>query len=214
MIVHKGRAHPGGHAAIVEQYTFDAVQHILDANARRRGEKRRICDKAPLTGRIFDTNGQPMSPTFSYGRQGKLYRYYVSSSLQTGMDTPSDAGSPRRVSAITLERSLTATINRLLGNSSTDPLKLIRRVDIHQDEIELLLPNEHHSRVRKALDVGEYAEPNPTDLGTFRLTLPICIINPGWSLMGGGPQHQTGARARPGIDQGLAKGPLNASARP
>ena len=40
--------------------------------------------KAVLTGRLFDAMDEPMTPTFSHGRSGRLYRYYVSASLQQG----------------------------------------------------------------------------------------------------------------------------------
>ena len=40
MIVHKGRAHPGRHQAILDGDLFEAVQARLDANTRRRASKR------------------------------------------------------------------------------------------------------------------------------------------------------------------------------
>ena len=40
MIVHKGRAHPGRHQAIIDGDLFAAVQARLDANTRRRASKR------------------------------------------------------------------------------------------------------------------------------------------------------------------------------
>ena len=42
-----------------------------------------------------------MSPTFAYGRGGKLYRYYVSASLQRGAKRDQQDNAPRRVSAAT-----------------------------------------------------------------------------------------------------------------
>ena len=84
MIVHKGRVHPGRHQAIIDADLFEAVQARIDANTRRRASNREQKSNAPLAGRLFDADGQPMSPTFSYGRGGKLYRYYVSAPLQQG----------------------------------------------------------------------------------------------------------------------------------
>ena len=84
-IVHKDEVHDGLHDAIIEQDLFDRVQQQLTANARRV-RKRSVTrmSKAPLTGKLFDANGEPMSPTFSRGKSGKSYRYYVSASLQQG----------------------------------------------------------------------------------------------------------------------------------
>jgi hypothetical protein len=63
-------------------------------------------------------------------------------------------------------------------------LGLIERVEIYQDELEVVLPGEHHARIRKMLGTGEHAAPNSTDPTTFRLTLPICIaIRGGRSLV-------------------------------
>ena len=84
MIVHRGKVHPGMHPAIVDPDLFEAVQDRLDANQQQRAARRDRVARAPLTGRIFDADGRPMSPTFSYGRRKNLYRYYVSAPLQQG----------------------------------------------------------------------------------------------------------------------------------
>ena len=84
LIVHQHQAHPGRHAAIVETAVFDAVQAKLDANARRHNARSGRVARAPFTGRIFDIDGQPMSPSFTHGQRGQVYRYYVSAPLQPG----------------------------------------------------------------------------------------------------------------------------------
>ena len=62
-IIHRGSSHPGLHDAIVPAELFEAVQVRLDA--QRRGCALGTPDhgRAPLTGRIFDADGHPMSPT-------------------------------------------------------------------------------------------------------------------------------------------------------
>ena len=54
LIVHKGRAHPGRHQAIVDTGLFEAVQARLDANTRRRASNREQKSNAPLAGRLFE----------------------------------------------------------------------------------------------------------------------------------------------------------------
>ena len=54
LIVHKGRAHPGRHQAIVDGDLFAAVQARLDANTRRRASNREQKSNAPLAGRLFE----------------------------------------------------------------------------------------------------------------------------------------------------------------
>ncbi len=80
-IVHCGRAHNGEHKAIIDKDLFDAVQAQLAANHHRRTRRKTRVAACPLTGKIFDADGQPMRPSFSYGRGKKMYRYYVSECL-------------------------------------------------------------------------------------------------------------------------------------
>ena len=82
MIVHKGRVHPGRHQAIIDADLFEAVLARLDANTRRRASKLEQKADAPLAGRLFDADGQPMSPTFSYG----LLDSHISSDLVPELD--------------------------------------------------------------------------------------------------------------------------------
>lgn len=77
-IVHRGTACPGLHDAIVGGTLFDKVQEALLRNSRRRKTTREKVASSPLAGRIFDAAGNAMTPTFSYGARGTLYRYYVS----------------------------------------------------------------------------------------------------------------------------------------
>ncbi len=82
--------YPGQHPAIIDAKIFDAVQRRLDNN---RAESRRSASRsasALLTGRVFDAHGDPMSPSFSYGRGGRLYRYYIAMALQRGGRPSSD----------------------------------------------------------------------------------------------------------------------------
>ena len=108
LIIHQHQAHPGRHAAIVATAVFDAVQARLDANARRHNARSNRVARAPLTGRIFDSDGQPMSPSFTHGQRGQVYRYYVSAPLQPGRRDGTavlSAGFPARRSKICSARS-------------------------------------------------------------------------------------------------------------
>ncbi|MBX7528637.1 recombinase family protein [Qipengyuania vesicularis] len=75
-IVHKDEVYDGQHDAIVEKDLFERVQAHLSRNARRSRQRTQTrIAKAPLTGKLFDESGEPMSPTFSCGKSGKCYRY-------------------------------------------------------------------------------------------------------------------------------------------
>ena len=118
MIVHRDKVYPGMHPAIVEAELFEAVQAQLDANRQQRAARRDRVARAPLTGRIFDADGQPMSPTFSYGRRRKLYRYYVSAPLLQGQRRRADDATIRRVPAPALEAKLTGVLRRLAPSAA------------------------------------------------------------------------------------------------
>ena len=123
-IPHRDTTYPGQHAAIVDPDLFGAVQSSLDANARRRRRSRDRTAASPLVGRIFDIDGQPMSPTFAHGRNRRLYRYYVSANLQQGRSRDARDGrapAPRRISAEVLEAMLDQSLSRLLPDARDAP---------------------------------------------------------------------------------------------
>ena len=173
MIVHRDKLHPGMHPAIVEAELFEAVQARLAANRRQRAARRDRVARAPLTGRIFDADGNPMSPTFSYGRRKKSYRYYVSAPLQQGQRRPAGDETIRRVPAPALEARLTGLLRRLLPSAASDPLDLLTRVEIHAHAVHLLLPAGLPEGVHRRLLDGEELAPDRQDPSQLRLVLPI-----------------------------------------
>ena len=173
MIVHRDKLHPGMHPAIVEAELFEAVQARLAANRRQRAARRDRVARAPLTGRIFDADGNPMSPTFSYGRRRKSYRYYVSAPLQQGQRRPAGDETIRRVPAPALEARLTGLLRRLLPSAASDPLDLLTRVEIHAHAVHLLLPAGLPEGVHRRLLDGEELAPDRQDPSQLRLVLPI-----------------------------------------
>jgi site-specific DNA recombinase len=148
-IVHRDQVYPGEHEAIVDAELFDRVQHVLDANARRhRSASGHRIIKAPLTGKLFDAAGQPMSPTFSRGQSGRAYRYYVSASLQQG-GRSGDADRVRRLSATAIERILGEAVERWLGTTE-QPLNAVRSVRLVDDGliVELSAPDSDELALR------------------------------------------------------------------
>ena len=111
-IRHKDKIYDGLHPAIIDQETFEAVGLSLEANRVKRtsGSARRT--QSALVGKLFDEEGNAMTPTFANGRGGKRYRYYVSSFLQTSLRRADD-DKIRRVSAPEVESIVTCMLNRL-----------------------------------------------------------------------------------------------------
>ena len=188
MIVHKGRAHPGRHPAIVDTGLFETVQARLDANTHRRASWREREADASLAGRIFDGDGQPMSPTFSYGRGGKLYRYYVSAPLQQGARRDPSDMAIRRISAAPFEAALRTVLRRVVPGSPNDPLTLVSRAELHGRTLHCLLPIDTMVTMRERLEPHERVEPDPVDAGLARLHLPL-VRRRGqtWALEGQNP---------------------------
>jgi DNA invertase Pin-like site-specific DNA recombinase len=170
-IVHKGAIHDGAHPAIVDQAVFDAVQRQLAGRTRRTattGEHR--VEQGLLTGRIFDADGELMSPAFSRGRAGRVYRYYVSASLQQGRTTH-DGETVRRVPAVALETLITATLAKLLP-ATPNAAALITVVNLRRDSITLTLPAALMARIRDRLGEGQAVTAGAAP-ATCVVTLPV-----------------------------------------
>jgi DNA invertase Pin-like site-specific DNA recombinase len=79
-VEHKGNVYPGQHEAIVDTDLWSVVQVKLAAN--RKAREFAVGAKAPslLSGLIFDSDGNRMTPTHA-NKSGRRYRYYISASL-------------------------------------------------------------------------------------------------------------------------------------
>jgi len=103
-IPHKTTSYPGQHPAIIDRETFDRVQRRLDENDRKQrqpGEARRPHKGAALTGLLFDSAGNPMSPVKVQKPNKPSYHYYVSTAVTTGRQDK--AGAVSRISAPLIE---------------------------------------------------------------------------------------------------------------
>jgi DNA invertase Pin-like site-specific DNA recombinase len=185
MIRHKDALYPGQHPPIVDEALFDHVQRMLDANRRRHAKKqvarRAASGSAPLTGRIYDAAGQPMSPTDSLGKLGKRYRYYVSTPLQKGSVGQDDAGVAdnliRRVPAHAIESQLAPLLARLVPGHLKDPLSLPSRIEIHAQAVHLILPKSACPGIQARLTSDERIEEDVTDRKAVRLIAAVRIRN-------------------------------------
>ncbi|WP_417492622.1 recombinase family protein [Maricaulis sp.] len=173
LIVHRDKTHPGQHPAIIEPELFEAVQACLSANARRTSAAAQTRTRLALTARIFDVDGNPMSPTTARGSKGKLYRYYVSAPLQQGRPRPAADTGVRRVAATQTEARLADVVNRLTGEEHPTPLALIRRVEVHADHVRIRLPANRLTSVRERLAEGETVSRVEGDRTCRQLIIPM-----------------------------------------
>lgn len=196
-IIHKGEIHEGGHDAIISPELFGAVQTALDGQARRHcASAGRRVNRAPLTGKLFDATGEPMSPTFSQGRGGRVYRYYVSAPLQQG--APADNNNVvQRLPAATIERVVSDAMVQWLPRT-TAPLEAVRCVRMADAGFEIELDGKHAPDLAGRLAEGErivHASPK-----ACRVLLPLAL-----PLRGGRRLVLAGSRSSPRPDRALVE---------
>ena len=141
-IVHQGISHEGQHDAIVTRELFDAVQEALSVRRQHRREKLRRETRCPLAGFVRNADGQVLTTSFSYGRGGRLYRYYVSGSLDPSR--PYGANSAKRVPAGPLERLVLRRLSDLVQRPITfaEALLFISAVELHERSVQLVIEGE------------------------------------------------------------------------
>ncbi len=171
-IRHKGKIHPGEHPAIIDKEVFEKAQALLNQQAPKKREKAQNgLAHSPLTGKLFDATGEVMSPVHTQGRHGKLYRYYVSASLQQGGKAPAD-GVRRRVVAAELEKALTELITHWLPPCKT-PLALINAIHLRPDGLLIDLPCTFAKELASSLrDEEQILHSN---LDSVRVSVPLAF---------------------------------------
>ena len=108
--VHKGKAYPGEHSAIISRELWDNVHSIIQQSPRARAANTGGRTPALLKGTIFGADGRAMTPTHAR-KGGRLYRYYIASGLLKG-DVP--RGVVRRVPAAEIEAAVLDQLRGLL----------------------------------------------------------------------------------------------------
>ena len=189
-IIHGELSMPGRHPAIVDPNLFEAVQQRLRANAVTHRDRPLRSADLPLKGLVHDADGHRMSPSFGYGRGGKVYRYYVSAPLQQGRTIDRRNGALRRVRAEALHEVVEAALAPRHGYGGDLPLAAllapVRRIDLLAEEVRIILEADHLlPAARKGL------APVVGDGTVLALTIPVrCQAR-------GGRVEQVGPDGRP-----------------
>ena len=110
--MHKGKAYPGEHEAIVGEGLWDRVHVILQESPRKRANNSRAQAPALLKGLIFCETGAAMTPT-STKKGVKRYRYYVSMDVIRNRETGKETA-PTRLAAGMVEDAVVAEVRRIL----------------------------------------------------------------------------------------------------
>lgn len=110
--VHKGKAYPGEHDAIIDDNLWDRAHAILQESPRKRANNSRSRTPALLKGLIFSDTGAAMTPT-STKKGAKLYRYYVSMDVIRNRETGEETA-PMRLAAGMVEDAVVTEVRRIL----------------------------------------------------------------------------------------------------
>jgi len=110
--VHKGKAYPGEHEAIIDAEPWNHVHAILQESPRKRANNSRMQTPALLKGLIFSETGAAMTPTAT--RKGtKLYRYYVSMDVIRNREG-GESEVPSRLPAGMVEDAVVTEVRRIV----------------------------------------------------------------------------------------------------
>ena len=149
-----------------------------------------------------------MSPTFTHARNGQVYRYYVSSSLQVGRPSQTSPASLRRVSAPEIEGLLRDQLAARLGEApETDLSQLlapVTRIEIEEAAVRIVLRRAKLSRTARA--ACETMDGDPTSM---MLDLPLrCRIRGGRTRIIAPARVQPNERSKrdPVLIRGLRQG--------
>jgi DNA invertase Pin-like site-specific DNA recombinase len=120
-IVHKNQAYPGEHRPIIDEDLWQKVQATLAANRVNRGSGNGNDQLSLLAGLIYDSHGEPMTPSHA-AKKGVRYRYYVSKSLLTGGVRAERKG--QRIPAANIETLVSGRLRAWLA----DPVTVLNAV--------------------------------------------------------------------------------------
>lgn len=209
--VHKGKAHPGEHDAIVTDALFDAVQAQLAQNFVGRTARKARAGTSPLAGKIHDADGQPMRVSFSYGRGKRMYRYYISDGLLPRTVTTISNRSGQRLSAARVEKALRAGLVPIVAApNSVDVFDDVSRVTAFADRLDVTIDIADDDGARagvtaailleRAKSVDEAAR---LDGGALHLSVPLppdrrgrTTASPDAKMLDGETQQQLAALLR------------------
>jgi len=200
-IVHGSTSVPDAHPPIVESEVFDQVQAQLAANASDRKDRPLRSADLPLKGRLFDADGAPMSPSFGYGRGGRVYRYYVSAPLQQGRKRK--AGDPhlRRLKA----EAIHDLVHELLAGAFGRPdeslpslLPRVSRIEVYGDCVRAQVPT-----ALLTVQARASALPHPDQAGTSIIVAPVRCQSRGGRVWSSAPVGPRPRKADPTLVKGL-----------
>ncbi len=158
---YRGEIFAGEQPAILDRALFDAVQSKLEQQRSNHTTKRQQSNSI-LMGRIFDAEGNRMTPTYAL-KKGVRYRYYISAALVQGQ--PEKAAKLNRIPAAEIEKLIIGVLRKHLTaqekvsaddcTALTDAELLINhvnRVDVKEDHlmVQLAERDQHRNNISES----------------------------------------------------------------
>ncbi|MCT2557361.1 recombinase family protein [Tsuneonella sp. YG55] len=199
-MVHKGKAWPGEHEAIVDAGLWDRVSHLIKEGRVDRKSRRNASEACLLAGIVFDGRGRKMSPSHT-DKKGKRYRYYITHSSEDLSQAPA-----WRLPAHDIEKSVIGRLVQFLEDRSSirrlvgldDAARLSAALDLCQHTADRLRYCTYHRRTKiptliERVDVrdadiqvqlsssglGKLLRSEVSDERRLTLTAPVCRIRKG-----------------------------------
>ena len=152
-VVYRGEVYRAEHEPILDSTLFEAVQGKLAAQAVARRCRLRG-SRAILSGRLFDSFGNRMSPSHT-NKGGVRYRYYVSQVVLQGKPQP--AGLVCRVPAAEVEAFVIAALRNHLSASDAGEQLPENDLELLERHLEraTLTPKHLELRLRQTVEPAE-----------------------------------------------------------
>ncbi len=161
---YRGEIFAGEQPAFLDRTLFDAVQSKLEQQRTNHATKRQRSNSI-LMGRIFDADGNRMTPT--YVKKGVRYRYYISAPLVHGQ--PEKAAKLNRIPAAEIEKLIAGVLRKHLTAQEKVPaddcpaltdaellLNHVNRVDVKEDRLMVQLSerDQHRNNISESTSAG------------------------------------------------------------
>ena len=143
-VVYRGEVYRAEHEPILDLTLFEAVQGKLAAQAVARRCRLRG-SRAILSGRLFDSFGNRMSPSHT-NKSGVRYRYYVSQVVLQGKPQP--AGLVSRVPAAEVEAFVVAALRNHLSASAPGEQLPENDLELLERHLERVTLTSNHLELR------------------------------------------------------------------
>jgi DNA invertase Pin-like site-specific DNA recombinase len=179
MVVHKGTSYQGLHRPIIERGAWDRVQAQLAKNRVDHCRQTRARVPSLLTGLLFDSGGERLTPSHS-NRDGLRYRYYISKSLARGRPREDEQGKRWRIPATEIESAVLAAVSSYLNDhSALSSILSLRRLPPAQaggvlkvaTALSRSLSQEHTGQLRSKLQ----SLLSRIEIGDTTLTLTVAL---------------------------------------